>query len=600
MRGRLASEDLSIEELLSGRYAFRIPPFQRDYTWSRAEAVQLVDDIALALDDLERTGNATPYFLGTMLLVGPNSGNGEGTSQHSEPPAPPRPVEIVDGQQRLTTLTILFAVLRDLAPDREKANLHRLIASPADSAGQPFQLQIKAADAGFFQAAIQTPGAARQAHSEPASGNNVSRRNIEDIRKEFVAKLRREFTAEGRRKLAEFARAQARVLMVASDDFDYAYQIFLTINDRGKRLTVGDIFRGEILGPLDVGQRRRFERVIEEMEKYLDPAESTRTRGKTFFSHLAAIYGWSGKGIVQELRRAVARFGGPRGFASEVFAPMAEAYLFIKRGGREASGPGEVEHWLTALSWLERHGDDDWVPAAMLGLSRLGHDPARLAAFLEELDRFAHGLMALGCGRPARRRHFTPIVKQILDSRQMPDPRTLFIITPDDQRQILRTIATRLHTLDPPTCKLVLLRLDAAVSERPLAAYRQWLNPSLPQAQRLTVEHVLPRGEVSGSGWEPLFPKRTRRQAITECIGNLVLVTEQQNQVAQQAEFALKQQVFFAEGQHPIFLTDRLRSEQVWDQAAIERRYQPMMQAAQRLWRLEGPIPDCPTASRTE
>jgi hypothetical protein len=593
MQGRLASEDVSVEELLSGRYAFRIPPFQRDLTWNRAEAVQLLDDIASALDDLERTGRATPYFLGTMLFVASgDSGAAGGSAQRADRPQLPRAVEVVDGQQRLTTLTILFAVLRDLAPQSEQAALHALIASPEGSAREPFQLQIKDADAGYFQAAIQAPGAARQTQAADPAAQSTSRRNIEDIRREFVAKLRREFSAQERRKLAEFARRQARVLVVASDDFDYAYQIFLTINDRGKRLTVGDIFRGEILGPLDGEQRRRFEEVIDEMDKYLDPAESTRTRGKTFFSHLAAIYGWSGKGIVQELRRAVAQRGGPRAFAGEVFAPMAEAYLEIKRAG--AGNPAKVEHWLTALSWLERHGDDDWVPAAMLGLVRLKHDGAVLAQFLEELDRFAHGLLALGCGRPARKRHFAPIIKRILASQPLPDPRTLFVIAPDDQRQILRRIATRLHTLDPPTCRLVLLRLDAAVAGRPLSAYRSWLDPALPASRRLTVEHVLPRGEVDDGEWRQLFPQWARRQVVAECIGNLVLVTEQQNQQARQADFRVKQQIFFADGPHPIHLTDRLRVERVWDQAAIERRYRPMMQAVQGLWRLEAPIPACP------
>jgi hypothetical protein len=109
---------------------------------------------------------------------------------------------------------------------------------------------------------------------------------------------------------------------------------------------------------------------------------------------------------------------------------------------------------------------------------------------------------------------------------------------------------------------------------------------------------VLPRGEVTSGEWASLFPRSRRRQAVAECLGNLALVTERQNQAVRQVAFKQKQQVFFAEGRHPIHLTDVLRDERVWDQAAIERRYVPMMQAAQRLWRLEGPIPPCPAAVR--
>ena len=71
-----------------------------------------------------------------------------------------------------------------------------------------------------------------------------------------------------------------RVLVVSSDDFDYAYQIFLTINDRGKRLSVEDIFRGEILGPLDRDQRERYEAIIDEMEKYREEAEPDPDQGQ--------------------------------------------------------------------------------------------------------------------------------------------------------------------------------------------------------------------------------------------------------------------------------------------------------------------------------
>ena len=217
-----------------------------------------------------------------------------------------------------------------------------------------------------------------------------------------------------------FIRRNARLLIVSSDDFDYAYQIFLTINDRGKRLSVEDIFRGEILGPLDRDQRRRFEAIIDEIEKYREEAEPNRTKGKTFFSHLATIDGWPRRGIIEGLKKAVEKRGGPRRFVTEVFAPMAESYLLIKGAQGAAKPAAAVLSLLLGLRWLEQHGDDDWVPVAMVGLSRLSAEPERLVEFLRNLDRFAHGLMALGCGREARRRHYAPILKVIIDAAVMP------------------------------------------------------------------------------------------------------------------------------------------------------------------------------------
>ncbi len=381
MRQRLTSTDLSIEELLSGNYAFTIPAYQRDYSWSREEAIQLVDDVAAVIEDVERDGARTPYFLGTMLFVE----EPQASQEPSSVPGTPRRVEVVDGQQRLITLTILLAVLRDLETDDDLAGavdalIHRAVAD--GEAG--CHLQLRSADADHFRTAIQQRGASRRTAPATALAGSLARRNIEDVRRAIRSKLQRELSVAARRELVGFVRRNARVLVVSSDDFDYAYQIFLTINDRGKRLSVEDIFRGEILGPLDRDQQRRFEAIIDEIEKYREEAEPTRTKGKTFFSHLATIDGWPRRGIIQSLKRAVEQRGGPRRFVGEVFAPMAESYLQIKGAPGAAALGDSTRTLLLGLGWLELHGDDDWVPVAMLGLARLTGKPAELDEFLRQ------------------------------------------------------------------------------------------------------------------------------------------------------------------------------------------------------------------------
>lgn len=455
MRQRLASTDISVEELLSGRYVFSIPAYQRDYAWTKDEALQLVDDIAAVIADEEREDTAVPYFLGTMLLV--TAPNADETT-HSA--ATPIPADVVDGQQRLITLVIVFCILRDLADGDGDATLDQLVVQPDGEGERRYQLHLRSADADFFRRAIQDLGASRKRQTAGALGPSQARRNIEDVRRALQLRFQKEMTAPERRRLVDFMRKNARVLVVCSDDLDYAYQIFLTINDRGKRLSVEDIFRGEILGPLDVEQRRRYEPVIEEMNKYMEAAEQQRAKGKTFFSHLAQIYGWQRHGIILGLKRAVEQRGGPRRFAAEVFSPMADVYLHTK--GSPASLPvsPDVEHRLELLRWLERHGDDDWVPAAMLLLARLKNDPAAITAYLTALDRFAHGLMTLGCGRDARRKHYAPVLRRLVHDDAFLPPDELFVLKADDQKQILHRIATRLHKIDQATAKLVLIRVD--------------------------------------------------------------------------------------------------------------------------------------------
>jgi hypothetical protein len=614
MHQRLTSTDVSLEELLSGRFVFTIPEYQRDFSWTREEANQLIDDIAAVTIDLDRADGDTPYFLGSLLLVsGAGVTGAEGQVR----------MEVVDGQQRLITLTIMFAVLRDIlgecshgetsgseaahasatqAEDALPAAEHRALAAMValpDATADRFHLVLRGDDAVYFRDAVQASGGSSRTHLA-AMASSQAKRNIDEVRRTIRTRFRKEYRLDELLAFSRIARCYVRVLTVIADDFDYAYQIFLTINDRGKRLTVEDIFRGEILGPLDREQRERFDAVIDEMDKYREAGEGARTKGKTFFTHLATIEGWARRGIIKSLKQAVHRHGGPRRFVTDVFTPMAESYLEVKGGDAARRVTGAAGDWLTALRWLERHGDDDWVPIAMLGLKRLFSDPDGLAIFLRALDRYAHGLMALGCGRDARRRKYAPILAEIKTLPRMPDPERLFAFSAQTEKAIVRNIATRLHLIDPPTARLMLVRADQAVTGRPFAFYEPYLDYGRNDPRRFTVEHVCPKGDVKDNHWLELFPRRVQRLRAAQCIGNLILVPEEQNRRVSQRAFDAKKQVFFADGQSsPFALTEMLRDEAWWDGDALERRYLVIMRALTSLWSLRGAIPRCPTFDST-
>src|ERR1700720_3932492 len=89
-----------LSRVFSDEFAFAIPTYQRPYAWEREQAEALLDDILAALKDATETREAVTDFLGSIVLI----------KQPGSPEA-----KVVDGQQRLTTLTILLSVLRDLS-----------------------------------------------------------------------------------------------------------------------------------------------------------------------------------------------------------------------------------------------------------------------------------------------------------------------------------------------------------------------------------------------------------------------------------------------------------------------------------------------------
>lgn len=90
---QLEAHQVPLHKIFCSDYDFRIPDYQRPYAWEREQATQLLEDLVEALD----RGGDEPYFLGSIVLV-----KHKGVSD----------AEVIDGQQRLTTLTILLAVLR--------------------------------------------------------------------------------------------------------------------------------------------------------------------------------------------------------------------------------------------------------------------------------------------------------------------------------------------------------------------------------------------------------------------------------------------------------------------------------------------------------
>lgn len=85
-----AAQKLTVHELLASGESYRIPEYQRNYAWTATEIRQLIDDVRLA------ESNRSSYFLGNIVTTPTKDGA----------------FEVVDGQQRLTTLVLLIAALR--------------------------------------------------------------------------------------------------------------------------------------------------------------------------------------------------------------------------------------------------------------------------------------------------------------------------------------------------------------------------------------------------------------------------------------------------------------------------------------------------------
>lgn len=569
---------MSLADLLSGAVSFEIPEFQRDYRWTLQEARQLFEDLTAAADSA-RDGTAPPYFLGAIVLLDRQAEPG-----FSDLAPGPAIVDIVDGQQRLITLSILIACLRDF----EVGEVHAALQGMLCQAGNPeaFQLNLRSDEQPQMAKRVLMEGTTRnRGLSTPA---NISIDNVLANRNLFVRELKTLQPGE-RRQLIDCIRHHCRLLVMRTADIDYAYQIFLTINDRGQHLTREDILRAEIIGPLSPQQRQRYEAVIDEFARYQTEQSQARTKkGKTFFSHLIIIHGSKGRSIIAEVRRLVRVTGGPAQFAAQVFAPLAAAYLAVKMppAERPPHDPA-VEHYLTALRWHEIFGDDDWVPLAMLWLGRFGADPMANIAFLRALDRFALALRALGAGHRERERRYSQIRTALKDATSPPDPTVLLVLSASEQRLTLNKVAKRCWKIDPQLCRLVLMRLDAHFSGRDLQTYEAALS-----SRAFTIEHILPRTENPPQAWLDAFPIARRRALLTQGLGNLILVPSKVNEDAGARPFDEKRAVYFKRSNPTFHLTNEIADPTLvaWTEVELQARQLRLLTAIQDTWGLDGDL----------
>src|SRR6266702_1134814 len=113
---KIDAKEKAIRDVFHRDYAFSVPAYQRPYSWGTDQAKTLLSDLLAASSNFNvgmSPALVTPYFLGSIVVI----------KQENQPES-----QIIDGQQRLTTLSLLISVLRTLfADDKRKATFGELV-----------------------------------------------------------------------------------------------------------------------------------------------------------------------------------------------------------------------------------------------------------------------------------------------------------------------------------------------------------------------------------------------------------------------------------------------------------------------------------------
>lgn len=136
----------SIDDVLRLQRKYVIPRFQREFSWEQDELLEIYDDL---IDNITYSNNGlytNEYFIGSLVLVGDD----DDTTKIER--------YVVDGQQRLTTFTIMFAVLSQKFKELEEDKLSKIThlnVLGEDNDGNLYAKLVNENPKPFFQNRIQ-------------------------------------------------------------------------------------------------------------------------------------------------------------------------------------------------------------------------------------------------------------------------------------------------------------------------------------------------------------------------------------------------------------------------------------------------------------
>src|SRR5690554_993924 len=139
MAKKISGAEYPLAKIFSSEFEYVIPSYQRPYAWTVDQASELFDD----LFDFYRSDLDEGYFLGSIVLI----------KEEGKPAA-----EVIDGQQRLTTLTILLAALAARSTAEDRALLKKYIVEAGDKFDQlaaKTRLTLRDQDNEFFAKYVQ-------------------------------------------------------------------------------------------------------------------------------------------------------------------------------------------------------------------------------------------------------------------------------------------------------------------------------------------------------------------------------------------------------------------------------------------------------------
>lgn len=573
---KVKAKEHYIKDLLNDKFLFDIPDYQRAYSWNKDNLKQLIDDIMDSIGLNKENNNVfeeyEPYFIGSIVLCSKEyKDDGSGL------------YDVIDGQQRLTSIIILIAAIRDLTKNEAYKNIlsSLIYQKPNELMGikESIRVRVRGKEAEFFKKYVLTDGGTDLVNEIDEKEISEAKQNMLNAIRTFKEVFVDENGEVLESKLDEFTKyflQKVVVVVITTDSFTSAFRLFNVINARGLPLTNADLLKSENLRVISEDKRNIYTDMWENIEQELGKDKLEQIIGfmrtmKQNRKAIATVYEeFSKKIFVSEPDYIGVNF-------VEHLKEIKDLYnKYINEGNIELSSKDNPIYYQNLVRIMRDFIPyDEWMVALIKFIEKFKNDEDILE-FLKVLEKRIVIDWVNGNSFADRLARVYKILEVIDSSSSLEEIKKSNVFISD----LERTTAYFRNSLDDIEFyskgrmlvpKYILIRLDMEKRNGEILDY----------TNKIMLEHILPRN-AKDAYWTTNFTVDERKNWCNK-LGNLVIINGTKNTKLNNKAFAEKVEQYLSK-KSDFEITKEVLALNDWKIESVAGRQESLMNRALNLW----------------
>lgn len=574
---KVKAKEYYIKDLLSNKFLFEIPDYQRAYSWTKENLKQLVEDIWESVELNKARGNKEfdqyePYFLGSIVLCSKEYKD-DGCGIY----------DVIDGQQRLTSIIMLIAAIRDLIDNEEyKKVLSDLIyQKPNVLMGIKESIRVKARgkEEEFFKKYILTNGGTelvKDLDMEELSEAKQNMVNAIELFRDSFFNENGELLEEKLNEFIVYLLQKVVLVVITTESFTSAFRLFNVINARGLPLTDSDLLKSENLRVMNPEIRKEYTDIWESHEQDLGKEKLDQIIG---FMRTMKLKNKVEESVYEEFSKKIFR-NEPEylgvNFVNHLTAVKALYDKYIIDGNLEGVSEEEKSYYKNLINIMREFLPyDDWM-AAVIRFAEKFNDDKLVLEFVKVLEKRLVIDWVNGNSFADRLNRVYGILEVIEEKDSLEEIKEAPVFLYDLERTTAY-FENALNDIDfyskgrMMIPKYIFVRLDM----------EKRANEVLDYSDKIMIEHVLPRN-AKEAYWKDNFSADQRRNWANK-FGNLVIITGAKNTRANNKPFAEKVEQYLSK-KSDFAITKEVLELSDWNMDSLKDRHESLVNRALELW----------------